>query len=316
MHDADIDNQLELATQAAHDVPAARKDVNTLIAPVINYQTGRFCKRFCRENRYRYQCSLVPPWGSPPPDASLCEWGNASYGWMLNELASSRRLSAYTGDNGSSLYNYLYQVANSLPFYERWKDWRFGRKVHVPTYIQALGPNAAKVFLALRAKQSIRSIASASNATAVETEQLCQRIISELTKRQRLYLLNPAEMVSLTQHSDAEAGDASNIEHEIASVDEPIEQLENRQRLQAAWTQLSAVEQFVIEALVIEEQDAQAVLAALKKLDISIKPGVAAEDTDRQQLYYFRRKTLAKIAGLIEAHDEALNESRVETNNE
>lgn len=303
MHKADIDNQLELATQAAQDVPAARKRVNEIIAPVINYQTGRFCKRFCRENRYRYQCTLVPPWGSPPQDASLCEWGNASYGWMLNELAGSKRLSNYQGENGSSLYNYLYQVANSLPFYERWKDWRFGRKVHVPTYIQALGPNAAKVFLALRAKQPIRAIASTNSESVVETEQLCQQIISELTRRQRLYLLNPAETISLTASTSDDDSDASSSELDIASVDEPIEQIESRQRLQKAWSQLSAVEQFVIEALVIEEQDAQAVLAALTKLDVSIKPGVAAKDTDRQQLYYFRRKTLARIAGLLEAKE-------------
>ena len=67
----------------------------------------------------------------------------------------------------------------------------------------------------------------------------------------------------------------------------------------------SKLEQFVIEALVIEQQDANAVLAALAKLGVSIKPGVAAQDTDRQQLYYFRRKTLAKIAGLLEENKHA-----------
>jgi hypothetical protein len=48
----------------------------------------------------------------------------------------------------------------------------------------------------------------------------------------------------------------------------------------------------------IDDQDANDVLAALEKLNISIKDNVAAQDTDRQQLYYFRRKTLAKLAKL------------------
>ena len=56
----------------------------------------------------------------------------------------------------------------------------------------------------------------------------------------------------------------------------------------------------MLEAMLIEEQDALDILAALNKMNISIKQGVAAEDTTRQQLYYFRRKCLAKLASLME----------------
>ena len=69
--------------------------------------------------------------------------------------------------------------------------------------------------------------------------------------------------------------------------------------MRAAWQQLDAVEQYVLEALVIEQQDASDVLQALKTMRLSIKKGVPAEDTDRQQLYYFRRKTLARLGQLL-----------------
>jgi hypothetical protein len=301
MKTAQTDEQLALAKQAAEGIADARRRVNALVHPVIEFQTGRFCKRFCRENRQRYRCTLKPPWGSPREDAGLCEWGNASYAWMLDDLTGSRRLTTYRGEKGSSLYNYLYRIANSLPFYERWKDWRFNRRVHVPAYIQQMGPTAAKVFLALRAKQEIRAIAEAIGTDRDTTEKLCREIIAVLTKKRRLHLLDPVETVSLTQSTDTDGAYDTAADIDIASYDEPAEQVETRARLSAAWQQLNAVEQYVIEALVIEDQDANDVLAALRKLGIELKSGVAAEDTDRQQLYYFRRKTLAKIAALLEA---------------
>lgn len=89
------------------------------------------------------------------------------------------------------------------------------------------------------------------------------------------------------------------MESETASYDEPIEIIEENLLLSKAWKKLNPVEQFVIEALVIEEQDAEIVLNSLKKLDISFKKGISAADLDRQQLYYFRRKTLVKLHGLL-----------------
>jgi hypothetical protein len=52
--------------------------------------------------------------------------------------------------------------------------------------------------------------------------------------------------------------------------------------------------------MLIDELDANEVLAALIKLDISLAEGVPAEQSNRQQLYYFRRKALAKLAQLME----------------
>ena len=293
--------QLELANLAANGDRLARGKVNQLIHPIISFQTGRFCKRFCKENRHKYVCTLSDSWSSPPRDAVFCEWGNASYAWMLDDLANSRRLLQYSGKNGARLYDYIYYIANSLPFYERWKDWRFGRKVHVPTYIQELSPEASKVFYALRSGEAIPAIAQKIARSESDTEDLCQQIILLLTQRKRLYLLDPPGTVSLTEsESGREKNPTSGGQQtDIPSFDEAPEFRENRVRLAAAWQRLSAVEQYVIEAMVIDDQDASDVLFALKKMQISIKSGVASNDTNRQQLYYFRRKTLAKLADLM-----------------
>jgi len=292
-----IKQQQALAQQAANGDETARRQVNQLVQSVVSYQGGRFCKRFCRENKFQYRCTLSPPLPQSIDNVALCEWGNASYGWMLDDLCSSRRLLKYEGRNNASLFAYLYQIANSQPFYERWKDWRFGRHTHVPTYIQALDPNAARVFLSLRSNEAIENIAQILSLPLAETEQLCQQIIILLTQKKRLHLLNPPVNVSLTESGNEES---SAHQQDLVDYDESAEDQQQKQQLSKAWQQLSTVEQFVIEALTIEEQDAKYVLQALCKMDVSIKEGVAAKDTSVQQLYYFRRKTLAKLAEMME----------------
>ena len=293
--------QVQLAHQAAEGDKVARSQINVLIHPIINYQTGHFCRRFCRENKYRYRCTLEKPYINHSKEALLCEWGNASYAWMLDDLTSSRRLLQFKGTNGAGVNNYLYHIANSLPFYERWKDWRFGRKVHVPTYIQALSANAGKVFLALRAREEIPNIAQRLGQSEQQMAELCQSIVVILTQRNRLHLLDPASTVSLSDTvTDQESNqDAERGEMDIPCYDEEPELREAKQKLHRVWNKLSLVEQYIMEAMLIDELDASDVLYALRKLNISIKPGVAAEDTSRQQLYYFRRKTLARLADLM-----------------
>ncbi len=289
---------IQLAQDAAENDAAARKKVNDLIAPIIHYQTNRFCKRFCKENRSRFKCTLKSPTGSPPADAILCEWGNGSYAWMLNDLSSAHRLKKYRANNNATLFDYCYVIANSLPFYERWKDWRFGRKVYIPTYIQALGKKAVTVFYALRSQQSLEQISQQTSQSVDQTKKLSREIIKLLTQKNRLFLLSSSQNVSLTHDDDTKT--LSTVEAETATYDEPIETHEENLLLSKAWKKLNPVEQFVIEALVIEEQDADIVLNSLKKLDISFKANVTAEDLDRQQLYYFRRKTLAKLHTLLQ----------------
>ena len=291
-------DDLITAQRAALGNRDAQQTVYALAQPVIDFQTNRFCRRFCAENRYLYRCSLSKPIGSSKPDAMLCEWGNASYGWMLDDLCKPERLQKYQARNQASLFDYLYSIGNSLPFYERWKDWRFGRKQRVPAYIQAIGEHAGKVFYALRSQQDLAAIAQQLVMPLDSVETIAQEIVSALSKRHKLYLLDPPVLTSLTT-ATSDAMDESTHQADIVSFDEPLEQLQQREVLQKAFAILEVVEQFVLESLVIEEQDAGEVLEALAILDISIKKGVPANETNRQQLYYFKRKSLSKLAGLI-----------------
>jgi len=295
---------INIARRAATGDAEAQRRVGEIAQPMIHYQTGRFCPRFCHDNRHRYQCTLpdaAPPRGN---DRALCEWGNASYGWMLDDLTRPQRLQHFEGRNGASLSAYLFQIANSLPFYERWKDWRLGRRTHVPTYIQDLSPDAALVFHRLRNGDNIALIAQRLSQPEDTVDRLVQDIIIELTRRQRLHLLNPPKEISLSGLGTTDDGDDSEqTQGDLACEDLAPEEIDARAKLQQAWQQLNTTEQFVLEAMLIDEQDADDVLTALKRLNIALSPRVPAQQTDRQQLYYFRRKTqvrLARLSGLLE----------------
>jgi len=295
---------INIARRAAAGEAEAQRRVGEIAQPMIHYQTGRFCPRFCHDNRHRYQCTLPDAAIPRGNDRALCEWGNASYGWMLDDLTRPQRLQHFEGRNGASLSAYLFQIANSLPFYERWKDWRLGRRTHVPTYIQDLSPDAALVFHRLRNGDNIALIAQRLSQPEDTVDRLVQDIIIELTHRQRLHLLNPPKEISLSGLGTTDDGnDSEQIQGDLACEDLAPEEIDARAKLQQAWQQLNATEQFVLEAMLIDEQDADDVLTALKRLNIALSPRVPAQQTDRQQLYYFRRKTqvrLARLSGLLD----------------
>jgi hypothetical protein len=305
-------SQVALARQAAGGDPDARRAVNAVVHPIITYQTRRFCRRFCQGNRYRFCCTLAPaPPSSAPPssalpssapaDALLCEFGNASYAWMLDDLTHPERLRRFEGRLGARLFDYLFRIANSLPFYERWKDWRFGRNAYVPTYVRELHPLAGRVFLELRAGVDPTAIAQKLQLDDAKSEALCQRIIALLTRKSRLFLLDPPTTVSLCEPEvgDDHQGRAAGAERQLPFFDEAPEEREAKRRLQSAWGRLTTVEQFVLEAMLIDGEAADTVLRALAKSDIAIKKGVAPGETNRQQLYYFRRKAFEKLRHLM-----------------
>ncbi len=293
-------DQKELAVLAATGDQDAQRKVNEIAHPLIDFQTNRFCKRYCRQNQYQFRCSLSQPIGSARADASLCEWGNASYGWMLDDLCKSGRLQKFEGRNQASLFDYLYTIANSLPFYERWKDWRFGRRQQVPLYIRELGEQAAAIFYALRLGQSVATMAQTLHLAIGKTEVLINQIVLELTRRHKLFLLNPPHEISLT---GSQVDEEDSHQQDVAVDDEAIEVQQQRELLRQCWAELDATEQFVLEAMIIEEQDADNVLKALRTLDISLKKGVSADQTNHQQLYYFKRKTLSRLGILLQGDE-------------
>jgi hypothetical protein len=218
---------------------------------------------------------------------------------MLDDLTSENRLRKYTGENGARIYDYAFAIANSLPFYERWKDWRFGRRVHVPTYIQALATEAKAVFFALRQGDSIELIAQSIALPITDTQTLASQIVVELTKRNRLHLLTVESTLSLDDDG-ADDQHASSLQAALASPSIDEEKDESLARLQTAWQTLDAAEQYILEAMLVDDIDANDILQAIQDLGIQINPKVAVEDTDRQQLYYFKRKTLVKLRQRME----------------
>lgn len=280
----------ELIAKVLAGDASARRVLSAEVDPIVSFQTDRFCRRYCHQNKYNAQCTLKPPEGPKRDDAPLCDWANASYGWMLGELTNEKRLQAFEGKPGSPFEHYVRVIINSLPFYERWKDWRFGRRVHVPEFIIELDPAAKKVFLALRNGDSISVLAQKVGLSETDAKRIADAVITTLVAKKKLHLLDPPA----TSHFSELAGED---ESEFEAVDSAPgqESLLANTQMQHAFQQLDVVEQFVLEAMVIEEQDAEDVLNALARLDIVIKKGVKPADTNRQQLYYFKRKCLAKL---------------------
>ena len=291
----EFDNDVVLVKAAAAGDSAASEAVARLVDPLIRSQTKIFCKRYCHENYLHALCTLFPELSRNANKSPLCDWGNHSYAWMLEDLCSPQRLSRFKGDGGARLTTYIFAIINSLPFYERWKDWRFGHRNRVPSFIKSISPIAEKCFLWLCNEYSPETMAHKAGVAVEKIEEFLDRIIEELTIRGKLYLLTKTRMTSMTSddHEDEEDFQEDIPDH---SWDPAKEQL--REKVSRGWEQLTPVEQFVLEAMVIEEADANAVLDAIKRTGISIKEGVHPEKIDRQQLYYVKRVALAKLARL------------------
>lgn len=292
------EDDIELARIAAAGDQAAREAVSRLAHPLIHQQTKTLCKRYCHDNHFHAQCTLFPGWGLQERDAPLCDWGNHSYAWMLEDLTHPERLLTFTGENGARLSTYFYAIVHSLPFNERWKDWRFGRRIRIPEYIQDIAPLAGKIFLWLIDQRSLEWMAQEAREAIDQVEMIAERIIGELAFRGRLYLLNSPAIDSLTglgsSHDEGDEEIAMDVPD--CSWDPGKEQL-NRM-IAKGWSLLNFVEQFVLEAMVIEDRDAKDVLSALVEMGITIREGVLPEMINIQQVFHFKRVTLKKMARL------------------
>lgn len=290
--------ELALIEAAIAGDKSARKQISELAYPIIDKQTKIFCRRFCKENKSLYSCTLFPDWYSSDETTPLCEWGNASYAWMLEDLTKEQRIAKFEGRGGATLEHYFKKIAASLPFYERWKDWRFGRRDRAPTYIAAMAPHASRVFLLLRSQLAVPDIAQRLGKEEQEIAKLVQKIIAELIKRHRLHLLDPPTNVSITGFNQSDEEDQGS-EMDIESWDETPDLQQDRERLREAWKTLSPMERFILEAMIVDEIQANELLEIMKTLNIRINENVPAEEINRQQLYHLRRQAIAKLAGLL-----------------
>jgi hypothetical protein len=279
--------------------------VSRLAHPLVQQKTTILCKRFCNGNNAYYRCTVDPVWGRQENDASLCDWGNNSYAWMLEDLTGPNRLRAYKAENNARLTTYFYAIAHSPAFYERWKDFRFNRRVRVPGYIQQISPWAGRTYMGLIARDPIEKIAQEVRQPVEKVEDVAERIIIELTERGKMYLLDAPKTISLTQMGDEEEDPEG--EGVVANVADsswdPVNE-ELQRKMTEALKKLDPVERAVLEEMVVEGREATDVLKGLVRAGISIKEGVPPEKINEQQLFYFKRKTLAKLKDLMELSDE------------
>ena len=288
-----------LARSAAEGNEAARKSITELANDLINRKNSELCKKHCYENCKYYACTIDGRWGRQESDAPLCENGNASYCWMLEDLTGAKRLLKYEGRNGASLLGYLTKIADSHEFLGRWRDYRFKRRVRVPAYINDLDEDAGRLFRWIVDRDEVPNMAQRLDRNEDEVREIYDRIIVELTKRGRLHMLDGIREVSMT--SLGRPGDADDehdgSEFEIPYYDVPMENLERRDMVSEAWKKLSFIEQFVLEAMGIDGLSAKETLRALREEGLSIKDGVPPENLKLQDIYYFYRKTVSRLAG-------------------
>ena len=287
-----------LARSAAEGNEAARKKVTELVDDLINRKNSALCREHCYENCKYYACTIDRRWGNREYGAPLCENGNASYWWMLEDLTGVNRLLSYEGRNGASLLGYLTKIADSREFLGRWRDWRFKRRVRVPAYIDVLDEDADRLFRWMVDRDEVPNMAQRLDRDEDEIREIWERIVVELTKKRRLHLLDGTREVSMT--SLGRPGDANDeydgSEYEIPHYDVPMEDLQLREIVREAWKKLNYIEQFVLEAMGIDELTAKETLRALTEEGLSVKDGVPPENLKLQDIYYFYRKTVSKLA--------------------
>jgi len=306
--DVDENPQLTLAALASMDNHGAREQIESLVEPLIEFQTDCFCKRFCGCNHLKYQCSLANPVISPvirdPSTATVknkrvCEWGSASHHWMFDYLINKQRLLKFTNRHGDSLYDYFFQIINSLAFFQRWKNWRFSA-AGIPLPIKNMGPAAVSVFRGLQQQRKLSFIAEQADLKLSDVELLAEEIILHLSDTNTysdLQLSNPP--VTSKPRSKILEQNESEI---AASINQDSDAVTENEDLNTLWSELSITEQFVIEAIVINQQAEDTILYALRIMNIRLKEGVLPEDTTVEMLHDFKSNSLIKLAHNIYWH--------------
>jgi len=269
-----------------------------LIVDIIDENLEKLCKKLCYGNRSLYQCTLSTSWSLGNNSKVLCEWGNASFDWMLGDLLHIQQQNKNNNREISLVENYYRKIVASSFFWERYKNWRFKRRLRVPDYIKVLDPDARQIFWWLHDRDSIENMAQRLSRTESEISALVSEIRHELHIRKRGYLLNSDVEVSLENLDPIES-------EEALSFSTSDTQSELKQQVKSAYQQLTSLEQFVIDAMVIDDLHATAVLSSLKTQAISLSTKYSYEEMNTQHIYYFLRKTLSKLkrlSGILDEH--------------
>jgi len=273
------------------------KSEKIIIQELTDEHIERLCKKLCYANRSHYQCTLDIMWSKAPNGAALCEWGNASYEWMLSELMHLHQQNERNDRKITLIENYYRKIIHSISFWERYKNWRFKRRLRVPNYIKVLDPDARQVFWWLHDQDTIANIAQRLGRNTADIRILVSNIQNELSNRNRGYLLNPDVEVSLENLDSLEFNEA------LTSYT-PEDTIELHSKVRMAFQQLTWIEQFILDSMVVDNLQANSVLAALKTQSISLNDKISPDEMNTQHVYYFLRKTIKKLRKLSDIHDE------------
>ncbi len=233
-------DDLPIVKMAVSGDAAAREAIVNLVHPLIQIQaqTKIFCIRLCQKQYFFTQCTLFPDYAARANDATLCDWGNHSYTWELEDLCSPEHLSQFKGEYGTRLTTCFFAVINSLFIHERWKNIRFCRRIRVPSFIKAIGPIAEKCFFWLHDGNSPETIAPKAGMTIEKIKEILDRIIDVLTTRCRLYLLNKETAVSLTSNDQDEV-EREDTQNDIPDNSRDPGNKQIRNKVYRGWEQLT-----------------------------------------------------------------------------
>ena len=283
----------------ARDFGAAaltRTQLCMIAEPMVARRTRELCLDHCQNQRYRFRCTVDAHWGLTSRDAPLCDRGNETYDWMFRDLLGGVKPEKFAHSSGEGVAHYFSKTVRSEPFYERFKDMRFGGRVRVPAYVKALHPLAHRVFWLLRKQEPIAQISQALQQPESTIQDIVRSLRTLLHEHGNSHLLQPVATLSLdalTEQHDTEWDVAS----DVHTQEQDIVRRDEQERALAAHAKLTWQEQFLIDAM-NEGVNAKATLQALAEegvvlegLDIDV-PG---EKKLEQRLYYLKRKALVRL---------------------
>ena len=280
--------------------PLTPQDIRATVEPIIARTTRTLCKQHCRGERFRLKCTVDASWSRAPQDASLCDRGNEAYEWMLRDLLGGAKLDKFLHSDREGVVKYFTKTVNSQPFYERFKDMRFGERVRIPADIKAIHPLARRVFWMLRKQETVPYIAQALEQPESLARIWINAIYAKLREHHSLHLLQShAELPLDILEENAEAGSAAAT---VENIHDDLERRQEQARAHAAYAKLSWQEQFLVDTLT-ENLGAKAVLEALAQEGVileGVNDAPMDEKCAEQRLYYLRRKALVRLKNLFE----------------
>ena len=314
--DDEIASEHPSASVAYHDdardfgeAALTREQLRTIAEPMIARRTRELCLEHCQNQRYNFHCTVDAHWGLTAHDAPLCDRANETYDWMFRDLLGGVKPEKFARSSSEGVAHYFSKTVRSEPFYERFKDMRFGGRVRVPAYVKAVHPLAHRVFWLLRKQEPIAQIAQALQQPENTIQNIARGLRALLHEQGSSHLLQPVATLSLDALNEQQDSEWE-IACDLHTQEQDIVRRDEQERARAAYTKLTWQEQFLIDAM-NEGVSAKATLQALAEEGV-ILDGMdidASSDEKKleQRLYYLKRKALARLKELFDKEVRAIS---------